>query len=131
MSSEKEVVRFGPLAASIPNGVRRGDAIYLSGQVSIDEKGQVVAPGDMAAQVRQAYANVIETLEKFGATMDDVVDETWFVTDMQAVMGDMKGVFGARTEAFGKDPEACQTLIGVDALAFPDLLVEIKVIAHV
>ncbi len=131
MSSKKEVVRFGPMASALANGVRKGDAIYLSGQVSVDGEGQVVGAGDMAAQVRQAYANVAEVLEKFGATMDDIVDETWFVTDNQAVLGDMKGVFGARREAFGKEPDACQTLIQVSALFMPELMIEVKCIAHV
>ena len=131
MSNEKQVVRFGPFASAIANGVKKGDTIYMSGQVGLDDAGKVVGVGDVGAQVRQAYANVAETLSQLGATMDDIVDETWFVTDVSSVMGDMKNVFGIRAECFGGDPQVCQTLIGVSALAMPDLLVEIKCIAQV
>lgn len=127
---EKEVVRFGPLASFIANGVRRGDAIYLSGQVAVDGAGKVVGEGDITAQVRQSYVNVAEVLEKFGASMDDVVDETWFVTDIDDVMAKIRPVFEARAEAYGGDPGVTQTLIGVSRLVYPELLVEIKVVAQ-
>ena len=131
MSNEKQVARFGPLAGAIANGVKKGDAIYLSGQVSLDAQGQVVGAGDLAAQVRQAYANVAETLSHFDATMEDVVDETWFLTDVSSVMGDLQRIFGIRAECYGGDPQVTQTMIGVSALAMPDLLIEIKCVAHV
>jgi len=130
MAKEKEVARFGPFAQAIANGVKKGDALYLSGQVSIDSKGQVVGAGDLAAQVRQAYLNVEEVLGKFGATMDDIVDETWFVTDISSVMGDIEGIFGVRQEAYGGEPQVTQTLIQIGALVMPELLIEIKCIAH-
>lgn len=129
--SEKQVVRIGPFASAIASGVRKGDAIYLSGQVSLDAAGNVVGKGDIAAQIRQAYVNVREVLDEFGASMDDIVDETWFVTDVASVMGDIPRNFGVRTEAFGGEPQCAQTLIGVSALAMPDLMIEIKCIVHV
>ncbi len=131
MSEGKEVARFGPFAQAIANGVRKGNAIYLSGQVSIDAKGQIVGAGDFPGQVKQAYANVKEVLERFGASMSDIVDETWFVTDIDAVMGDLANIFGVRQEAFGGKPEVTQTLIQISALAMPELRIEIKCIAHV
>jgi enamine deaminase RidA (YjgF/YER057c/UK114 family) len=130
MAREKEVVRFGPFAQAIASGVRRGDAIYLSGQVSIDDDGQIVGQGDLAAQIRQAYTNVQAVLSRFGASMDDIVDETWFVTDVGSVMGDLATLFGVRAEAYGGEPQVTQTLIQIGALAMPGLLVEIKCIAH-
>lgn len=57
MATEKDVVRFGPFAEAIASGVRTGDTIYLSGEVSVDEQGGAVGEGDMVAQVRQAYAS--------------------------------------------------------------------------
>ncbi|MFT5441256.1 MAG: 2-iminobutanoate/2-iminopropanoate deaminase [Myxococcota bacterium] len=131
MPGEKEVVRFGPFASAIANCVKKNDTIYMSGQVSLDEKGQVVGEGDLGAQITQAYANVKESLSKLGATMDDIVDETWFVIDVAGVMGDFETSFGARAKAFGGDPQLCQTLIGVKALAMPELMIEIKCVAVV
>ena len=130
MAEDREVVRFGPFSQGIASGVRVGQAIYLSGQVSLDASGALVGEGDLIAQIRQAYANVLEVLEKFGATMDAIVDETWFVTDMEAVMGDLAGTFGARREAYGAEPQVTQTLIQISGLGVPGLLVEIKCIAH-
>jgi 2-iminobutanoate/2-iminopropanoate deaminase len=129
MAIDKQVVRFGPLASFIANGVRAGNVIHLSGQVSLDGQGQVVGAGDVVAQVRQAYANVAETLEKFGAGMGDIVDETFFVTDVAGVMADAKAVFTARAEAYGGDPQVSQTMVQVAALVMPELLVEIKCVA--
>jgi 2-iminobutanoate/2-iminopropanoate deaminase len=99
--------------------------------VSLDEKGKIVGPNDVAAQVRQAYANVAEVLAKFGATMDDVVDETLFVTDIAAVMGNAEEVFRVRAEAYGGEPQVSQTLVQVAALVMPELMVEIKCVAYV
>ncbi|MBW2316033.1 MAG: RidA family protein [Deltaproteobacteria bacterium] len=131
MAIEKEVVRFGPYAGFIANGVRVGNVIHLSGQVGMDAQGQVVGVDDTAAQVRQAYANIAETLEKFGATMANIVDETFFVTDVAGIMADAKAVFGARIEAYGGEPEVTQTMVEVAALVMPELRVEIKCVAYV
>ena len=131
MATDRQVARFGPFQDFIANGVQVGNALYLSGQVSVDGEGNVVGAGDLAAQVRQAYANVAEVLEKLGATMDDVVDEMWLVTDMQAAMGNIEELFTIRAEAYGKNPEVTQTLIQVAGLVMPELMIEIKCIAHV
>ena len=49
MATEKEVIRFGPSAEAIASGVRVGDTIYLSGQVSVDADGGAVGEGDIVA----------------------------------------------------------------------------------
>lgn len=131
--SNREVVAFGPFKDFIADGVRVGDTIYLSGAVSIDEAGKTLHEGDIAKQVAQAYVHIAAVLEKFGATMADIADETAFVTDMSAVLGsDEKtaAFFGARAAAYGGSPQVTQTLIGVRELAVPGLMVEIKVIAY-
>lgn len=108
--------------------VKVGDTIYLSGQVSHDDDGNVVGVGDMAAQVRAAYANVRKVLDQFGATMANVVDELDFVTDMDAAFAAMAKI---RPEVYGGTPVVANTLIGTPRLAFPELMVEIRCIAKV
>jgi 2-iminobutanoate/2-iminopropanoate deaminase len=131
MTIEKSVVRDGPFAQFIPDGVRAGNQIFLSGQVGIDAAGEVVAPGDLVAQARQAYTHVAATLEKLGAGMGDIVDETFFVTDVSAAMGNIEALWGVRAEAYGGDPQVSQTMLEVAGLVMPDLMIEIKVIAVV
>jgi 2-iminobutanoate/2-iminopropanoate deaminase len=63
--------------------VKVGHTIYLSGQVSHDDRGNIVGLGDMEAQMRQSYANIQKVLAMYGATIDNVVDEVLFVTDME------------------------------------------------
>ena len=130
----KMVIAFGPFKDFIADGVRAGDTIHLSGAVSIDAEGKTVHAGDIVKQGQQAYRNIARVLEEFGAKMDNIVDETLFVTDMSAIMGSeekMGAFFGMRAEAYGGDPQLTQSLIGVKELVMPDLMIEIKVVAHV
>jgi enamine deaminase RidA (YjgF/YER057c/UK114 family) len=130
MTIAKEVCRFGPWQDMYVQGVRVGDALHLAGQVSIDEEGRVVGAGDLAAQCRQAYANVARVLAAYGATLQNVVEETVFVTDIAAALRRIDEFTALRHEIFGGPPEVAQTLVQVAALALPDLLVEIKCVAY-
>lgn len=129
MPSNKRVVRVGPLKDIIASGVRVDNLVTLSGQVSLNADGSVVGNGDIAAQVRQSYMNVQEVLVEFGATMQNVVDEMWLVTDIQNVMVNINQLGVIRSEVYGKDPEVTQTLVQVSGLVMPELLIEIKCIA--
>ncbi|MEO3750903.1 Rid family hydrolase [Streptomyces sp. B6B3] len=120
--------------------VRRGDTIHLSGQVAhdgpelvapapINDAGQVTDFSRMADQMRQCYANAAELLRRFGASLDDVVEEVIYTLDPDAVYAASGTV---RKEAYGRpDPQVTSTLIGIRRLAFPELLVEIKFTARV
>lgn len=131
MSVERTVVRNGPFAQFIPEGVKAGNLIFLSGQVSIDDQGEVVAPGDLVAQTRQAYTHVAATLGEFGAGMSDIVDEMFLVTDVATAMAEIEALWTVRAEAYGGDPQVSQTMVQVAGLVMPDLMIEIKVIAAV
>jgi 2-iminobutanoate/2-iminopropanoate deaminase len=129
MAATRTVVQEGPFAQFIPDGVRVGDLITLSGQVGLDDQGEVVAPGDLIGQARQAYVRVAATLKKLGAGMGDIVDETFFVTDVAAAMENIEALWAVRTEAYGGDPQVSQTTLQVGGLVMPELMIEIKVIA--
>jgi 2-iminobutanoate/2-iminopropanoate deaminase len=66
--------------------IKVDSTIYLSGQVSHDDKGDIVGEGNMEAQMRKSYSNVKKILGRYGAAMNNVVDEILFVTDMDAAM---------------------------------------------
>jgi enamine deaminase RidA (YjgF/YER057c/UK114 family) len=120
--------------------VKVGDTIYLSGQLSHDDDGNMVAPapldqggritdhGNMGPQMAQSYANIKKVLGSFGATMDDIVEEVVYVTDMDAAFAVAGEV---RSAAYGGRPVVASTILVTPRLAFPDQLIEIKVIARV
>lgn len=128
--STREVLRSGPFREFIADGVRVGNVVYLSGQVSVDDEGDPVAVGDLVAQARQAYTHIRSILAKFGGEMEDIVDEVFFVTDISDVMIKRDPLFEARAEAYGGQPEVTQTLVQVSGLVMPELLIEIKCVAH-
>lgn len=108
--------------------VRVGDTIYVSGQVSHDEEGNITGEGDMEAQMRQAYANVHKVLAQYGAGLDNVVDEILFVTDMEAAF---QAAVSCRKEVFGGMPRVASTIVQIQRLAFPELMIEIRCVARV
>ena len=97
--------------------------------MGVDERGS--APDDIVAQTVLAYQNVKAVLAEFGATLDNVVEETVFVTDMAETMSQVQEIFDARASAYGQRPEVAQTLVGVSALVDPAFKIEIKCTAHV
>jgi enamine deaminase RidA (YjgF/YER057c/UK114 family) len=106
--------------------------VTIAGQVGQDVEGALVGEGDLAAQVAQAYRNVVTALEGAGGTIDDLTSCTVYVVDWQPEkMGPlMEGLFTAIGELGGEPgPLPPATLIGVAALAEPQLLVEIQVTA--
>jgi enamine deaminase RidA (YjgF/YER057c/UK114 family) len=106
--------------------VKVGDTIYLSGQVSHDDRGNIVGLRDMEAQMRQAYTNIQKMLAQYGATMDNVVDEVLFVTDMDTAFA---AAVKCRREVFSGTPVVASTIVQIQRLAFPELLIEIRCVA--
>ena len=127
MTISKKLFHTGPYADFYSQAVQVGDSIYLSGQVGVDESGTV--PADLLTQMKLAYQNIEAVLKEYGASMDNIVDETWFVTDINDCMAQVPALFSAREKFYGKKPEVCQTLVQVTGLVDPSLKIEIKCIA--
>ena len=131
MAIKKETKNFGmpwEKEYGYSQAVKVGDTIYLSGQVSHDDKGNIVGLGDMEAQMRQAWANVGKVLAQYGATFDNIVEEVIFVTDMEAAFA---AAVKIRPEVFLGRPLVASTIVQIQRLAFPELIIEIKCIAKV
>jgi enamine deaminase RidA (YjgF/YER057c/UK114 family) len=131
MAISKETKRLGmpwEKEYGYSQAVKVRNTIYLAGQVSHDDKGNIVGPGDMEAQMRQAYANIEKVLAQYGAMIDNVVDETLFVTDMDAAYA---ARVKCRQEVFSGNPEVASTIVQIQRLAFPELMIEIKCVAKV
>jgi enamine deaminase RidA (YjgF/YER057c/UK114 family) len=104
--------------------------VYVSGQVAQDADGNVLGAGDLAAQAEQAFRNVATALAAAGATMADVARTTLYVVDWSPEkMEPLFAGFGRVAAELGIAQPGPTTLIGVAALAAPDLLIEVEVTA--
>lgn len=106
--------------------MRVGDLVFVSGQAAIDEAGNVVGEGDFLAQADQVFANLRAALEASGSGLDRVVKVGIYVTDM--------AYFPQIVELRGRyfsEPYPADTIVQVDALALPGLMLEIEAIATV
>ena len=104
-----------------------GKTVYVSGQVGVNERGEVVGPGDLRAQTEQAFENVRRALAAVGATFRDVVKTTLYVVDLKPehvpVIREVRGRY-----VTAEQPPA-STLVGVSALVGADWLIEIEAVA--
>jgi 2-iminobutanoate/2-iminopropanoate deaminase len=108
--------------------VKVGDTIYVSGQVSHDDKGNIIGHGNMEAQMRQSYANIKKVLAMYDATMENIVDEILFVTNMDTAF---TTAVKCRQEVFSGTPVVASTIVQIQRLAFPELMIEIRCVAKV
>ncbi|MCG3174057.1 MAG: 2-iminobutanoate/2-iminopropanoate deaminase [Myxococcota bacterium] len=120
-----------------PHARRAGDFLFLSG-VGPRQRGSKDIPGvtlgpdgevveyDIAVQTRSVFANVRAILEDAGASWEDIVDVTVFLTSMKR---DFKTFNELYAQHFTTN-KPCRTTIEVGALPTP-IAVELKVIAYV
>ncbi|GAA4886267.1 RidA family protein [Flaviramulus aquimarinus] len=113
-----------------------GDFIFVSGTSSrrpdntiagvdiIDEMGTKCL--NIEVQTREVIKNIEKNLAKEGATLNDVVDVTTFLVNMN----DFAGYNKAYGEFFDKETGPTRTTVAVHQLPHPDLVVEIKVMAY-
>jgi enamine deaminase RidA (YjgF/YER057c/UK114 family) len=99
--------------------------IFIAGQLARDQHGNLVGKGDMRAQLRQVGENIKAALAAAGATLNDVVKTTTYVTDIDEFFKYVE----VRMEYFGALPTS--TTVEVRRLAHPDFLVEVEAIAVV
>ena len=126
---EKKLLREGPYADFFSQGVQVGNVLTMAGQIAVDDNGNT--PDDLKSQMIICYENILKILDHFGGTLENVVDETWFVTDIDECMENVSEIFAEREKIYGCKPEVSQTLIGVNSLVQPNLKIEIKCIAHI
>ena len=101
---------------------------YCAGQTSVDDEGEPMHAGDIAAQMNQALNNLEAVLGHAGLKLANVVRLNYYTRDVGAFMQAIS-TFGPRLQAAGCQPAS--TLLGVAALFHPDILVEIEATAVV
>jgi enamine deaminase RidA (YjgF/YER057c/UK114 family) len=102
--------------------------VFVAGQVADDAEGKLVGPGDLAAQARQAFANVGRCLAAVGARPDQVARITIYVVGHRPEY--LPQISEARIAVFG-DHKPSDTLLGVERLAEDGYLIEVDAIAMV
>ena len=100
----------------------RGRLVVVSGQIAQDENGELVGPGDPAAQARQVFENLRRCLAHVGAGFGDVVKLTFFVLDV----ADLPAVRAARDAVIDTTRPPASTAIQVAALFAPGYLLEVE-----
>ena len=101
-----------------------GRMIFVAGQVARDGAGNNVGKGDMRAQIEQVGENIKDALESVGASLDDIVRTTTYVTDIDEYFKHAD----VRLRYFG-NAIPTSTTIEVRRLASPEHLVEIEAFA--
>ena len=109
--------------------VDAGKLLFISGQVALDGSGQLVGRDDLRAQAQQVFENLRIALSAGGATFADVVKlNTYivnYVPEYRTILGEV------RSRYTGAEHPPASTLVGVQALALPEFLIEVEAVAVV
>lgn len=107
--------------------VTGGKTVYISGQVGINERGEVVGKGDLKLQTEQAFRNIEFALAAVGTTFQNVVKTSLFVVGLRPEH--IPILREVRSRFVSADTPPVSTLVGVSALVGPDWLIEIEAVA--
>lgn len=115
---------FSPGRRGMSQATRVGNMVFVSGQVSVDPAGNIVALGDIKGQSVQVFKNLEQTLNAAGAKLTDVVKTTSFLVNAD----DGPAFREERSKVFPKDAPASTSVI-VKSLSYPEYLLEVEAIA--
>jgi enamine deaminase RidA (YjgF/YER057c/UK114 family) len=102
-----------------------GRTVYIAGQVAVDKDGNLVGVNDMAAQAAQVFKNLQSALSAVGASFENVVKLTVFVTDISQ----LAAVREVRDRYVNTSSPPASTALQVVSLARPEFLVEVEAVA--
>lgn len=114
-------------AFGFSQSVRAGPFLFLSGCVSWDADGNPLHVGDLEGQVDAIYTEIEATLKVSGLDPNDIVKETVFCRDIDALMA----TNARRLQFYQRTTPPASTWVQVERLAHPDLLLEVEVIAFI
>jgi enamine deaminase RidA (YjgF/YER057c/UK114 family) len=117
---------LGPPTDPFTHVIVCGDTVYVAGQISLDEDNEIVGIGDPAAQAEQCWHNIGRAVASAGAAVTDIVKMTIFLKDIRHASAET----AVRTRLFPPDRLPVCTQVQVANLGFPELLMEIDVVAY-
>jgi enamine deaminase RidA (YjgF/YER057c/UK114 family) len=129
-----QIERYNPAGVHTPpvysHAVTVGDArlAFISGQIALDEDNQVVGEGDLRAQAAQAFANLQAVLGSLGADFSQVLKLTMYIVNYRADEH-LSIIREVLARYVADDERPANTLVGVQALARPELLIEVEAVA--
>ncbi len=103
--------------------------LFFAGQISVDDNGDLLHPGDMVKQMEQILKNLKTLFQQADVKFSDIVRITYFTTDIQAFSDANLSFLSKQMRELKCKPAT--TLIGVAGLARPDCVVEFEVTAVV
>jgi len=117
-----------PLKPHYSNSIRveGGPLLFISGQVALDKQSKLVGKGDIRAQATQVLENIKAIIEANGGTMQNIVQVTVYVRDIDA----FDSISDIRESYFSSDGPA-SAIVEVSALAWPEFLIEIAAVATI
>ena len=115
-----------PIGRGYNHAIKAGNTVYVAGQVALDKDGNLVGKGDITAQAEQVFKNLQAVLAAAGASFQDVVKNNTYLTREE----DISKLREVRQRYITGEPPA-STLAVISALANPDFLIEVEVIAVV
>lgn len=103
------------------HAVKIGNAIKISGAVSMDDKGNPTAIGNLGQQMKNCYADLDKILKHYDCTFDDVIVENIFTTNMPLFLENAAYRNTIYTKQFPTG-----SWLGVKELAIPEFMIEIE-----
>ncbi len=118
-----------PRPSGYANGImsRGNETIFVGGQIGWNPDG-VFEHKDFIGQVKQALVNIRDVLAAAGAGPEHMARMTWYITDKQAYVSNLREIGAAYREVMGKNFPA-MSVVQVVALIEDEALVEIEVTA--
>ncbi len=110
-------------AVEVTGGSR---TLYLSGQTASAADGSPMHPGDIVAQYKMAWANVVDALEAADMTPKNLVRLNFYTTDVDAFMEAAEQIMPIHGEA---GAQIAATLLGVTRLYDPTIMIELEATA--
>jgi len=105
-----------------------GSIVFISGQIGMDAAGHI-AGDTLEAQGTQVFENLKVCLASVGATFENVLKLTTYIVNYKPE--DRAIIGGLRSKYLPSSNPPASTLVGVQALAVPGLLVEIEAVAAI